>query len=155
MAQPPALTADEQTLNDVWNEHLRAEFSAHSAEEALATMVAHPRVHQVPVMIGGEGRDEVYAFYAHYFLPQIPPDIQTIPVLRTIGQAMVLRVGSSSVTSAGDGRVQEVSQRNTFSVDHHHPLRPFAPLGFPDAGPPFLAGAKLPSANVSAQSSWP
>ena len=46
----------------MWNEHLRAEFSAHSADEAVATMVAHPRVHQVPVMIGGEGKDEVYEF---------------------------------------------------------------------------------------------
>jgi carboxymethylenebutenolidase len=90
MAQPPALTADEQTLNDVWNEHLRAEFAAHSPDEALATMVAHPRVHQVPVMIGGEGRDEVYAFYARYFLPQIPPDMDTVPVSRTIGQGRLV-----------------------------------------------------------------
>ena len=31
MPQQPSLTADdEQKLNDVWNEHLRTEFSAHS-----------------------------------------------------------------------------------------------------------------------------
>jgi hypothetical protein len=41
------------------------------------------------------------------------------------------------------------------AVDHHHPLRAFAPLGFADAGPPFFAGAKLPSAKASDQSSWP
>src|ERR1700741_1344887 len=35
------------------------------------------------------------------------------------------------------GRVQGVSQRNTAAVDHHHPLRPFAPLGFSDFGAPF------------------
>jgi hypothetical protein len=70
MSQPPTLTAEEQKLNDVWNEHLRAEFSAHSAEEGIATMVAHPRVHQVPVMIGGDGQDEVYEFYAHYSCPR-------------------------------------------------------------------------------------
>jgi carboxymethylenebutenolidase len=90
MALPPAFTAEEQQLHDVWNEHLRAEFAAHSAEEALATMVAHPRVHQVPVIIGGEGRDEVYAFYVHYFLPQIPPDLETVPVSRTIGQGRLV-----------------------------------------------------------------
>lgn len=28
------------------------------------------------------------------------------------------------------GRVKVVSQRNTRTVDHHHPLRPLAPLGF-------------------------
>jgi carboxymethylenebutenolidase len=96
MSQPPALTAEEQQLNDVWNEHLRAEFSAHSADEAVATMVANPRVHQVPVMIGGDGQAEVYEFYAHYFVPQIPPGIETVPVSRTIGHGrlvdeMVLR----------------------------------------------------------------
>jgi carboxymethylenebutenolidase len=96
MSQQPVLTAEEQKLNDVWNEHLRAEFSAHSADEAVATMVANPLVNQVPVMIGGDGQEEVYEFYARYFLPQIPPDIETIPVSRTIGQGrlvdeMVLR----------------------------------------------------------------
>jgi len=42
-------------------------------------------------------------------------------------------------------RVKVVSQRNTLAVDHHHPLRSFAPLGFSDSRAPFLAGAKLPS----------
>jgi hypothetical protein len=42
-------------------------------------------------------------------------------------------------------RVKVVSQRKTLAVDHHHPLRPLAPLGFADGGAPFLAGAKLPS----------
>ena len=30
------------------------------------------------------------------------------------------------------------SQRNTLTVDHHHPLRALASLGFPDSGAPFL-----------------
>ena len=37
-------------------------------------------------------------------------------------------------------RVQEVSQRNTVAVDHHHPLRIFAPLGCAHAGPLFWPG---------------
>jgi carboxymethylenebutenolidase len=90
MAPQPALTAEEQHVNDAWNEHLRTEFSAHSADEAIATMVAHPRVNQVPVMIGGEGRDELYEFYATYFLPQIPPDTEMVPVSRTIGQGRLV-----------------------------------------------------------------
>jgi len=76
MPQEPALTAAEQKFNDVWNEHLRAEFSAHSADETVATMTATPAINEVPVMIGGNGREEVYEFYAKYFLPQIPPDIE-------------------------------------------------------------------------------
>jgi hypothetical protein len=52
-------------------------------------------------------------------------------------------------------RVKVVSQRNTAAVDHHHPLRPLAPLGFSDSAAPFFAGAKLPSRNDSLQSSCP
>ena len=90
MPQEPALTAAEQKLNDVWNEHLRAEFSAHSADETVATMTATPSINEVPVMIGGNGREEVYEFYAKYFLPQIPPDIEIVPVSRTIGQGRLV-----------------------------------------------------------------
>lgn len=50
------------------------------------------------------------------------------------------------------GRVKGASQRNTLAVDHHHPLRSFAPLRFSDCEPPFLAGAKLPSTKASSQS---
>ncbi|HVA94161.1 MAG TPA: hypothetical protein VNI36_04585, partial [Candidatus Dormibacteraeota bacterium] len=46
-------------------------------------------------------------------------------------------------------RVKVVSQSKTAAVDHHHPLRPLAPLGFSDSAAPFFAGAKLPSRNDS------
>jgi hypothetical protein len=49
-------------------------------------------------------------------------------------------------------RRKVVSQRNTRAVDHHHPLRALAPLGFADSRAPFLAGAKLPSRNDSLHS---
>ena len=52
-------------------------------------------------------------------------------------------------------RVQVVSQRNTFAVDHHHPLRSLAAFGLSDTLAPFFAGAKLPSANASLQSNCP
>jgi hypothetical protein len=53
----------------------------------------------------------------------------------------------------GRCRVKLLSQRNTLAVDHHHPLRALAPLGFSDFRAPFLAGAKLPSRKDSLQSS--
>ena len=90
MTKQPALTADEQKLDDIWNEHLRAEFSAYSADETVATMVASPRNHLVPVMIGGDGKEEVHEFYAKYCLPQIPPDMEIVPVSRTIGQGRLV-----------------------------------------------------------------
>src|SRR5512141_52268 len=62
-------------------------------------------------------------------------------------------LGQSHFSRAG--RNQSASQRNTLAVDHHHPLRAFAALGFADALAPFLAGAKLPSRNDSLQSSRP
>ncbi len=55
----------------------------------------------------------------------------------------------------GRCRVKLLSQRNTLAVDHHHPLRSLAPLGFSDFAAPFFAGAKLPSRNDSLQSSCP
>jgi len=90
VSHEPALTADEQRLNNVWQEHLRTEFNAHSADEAMRTMVANPLVNGVPVMMGGDGKEEVYQFYAKYFLPQIPPDTEMVPVSRTIGQGRLV-----------------------------------------------------------------
>ena len=55
----------------------------------------------------------------------------------------------------GRCRGNGASQRNTLAVDHHHPLRAFAPPGFPDSGAPFLAGAKLASMKASCQSKAP
>jgi hypothetical protein len=68
------LSADEQKLNGVFEEHLRSEFLAHGADQTMETMVANPRINEIPVMVGGDGREEVREFYAKYFLPQIPPD---------------------------------------------------------------------------------
>jgi carboxymethylenebutenolidase len=90
MPHQPSLTADEQKLSDAFNEHLRTEFSAHSADETIATMVANPRVNQIPVMIGGDGKEQLYEFYAKYFLCQIPPDMEIVPVSRTIGQGRLV-----------------------------------------------------------------
>jgi len=73
------LTADEKKLDAVWNEHLRAEFSAHSADETVGTVVSDPLINEVPVMIGGNGREEVYEFFAKCFLPDILPDIEIVP----------------------------------------------------------------------------
>src|SRR5262245_58208645 len=53
-------------------------------------MVENPLINQVPVMIGGDGAAEVYEFYAKYFLPQIPTDIEIVPVSRTIGQGRLV-----------------------------------------------------------------
>lgn len=50
-------------------------------------------------------------------------------------------------------RVQVCSQRSTRAIDHHHPLCSLPAFGLADLSAPFFAGAKLPSAKHSSQSS--
>ena len=80
----------EGTLSSAWDQHLASEFDAKSADQALATMTADPHVNLVPLMIGARGRAELRDFYANHFLNQIPPDIEMIPVSRTVGQGRVV-----------------------------------------------------------------
>jgi carboxymethylenebutenolidase len=80
----------ERTLSGAWDQHLASEFAAKSADQALATMTAEPYVNEVPLMIGARGRIELHDFYANHFLSQIPPDMEMIPVSRTIGESRVV-----------------------------------------------------------------
>jgi hypothetical protein len=103
--------------------------------------------------------------------PRRQPSSQRIAVIAPAGDQPDWFSSQVPGTSAGYGnrtqclfeerdlsrgrRVQVVSQRKTLAVDHHHPLRPFAPPRLPDRVAPFFAGAKLPSAKASLQSNWP
>jgi carboxymethylenebutenolidase len=80
----------EGTLSNAWEQHLASEFTAKSADQALATMTAEPYVNEVPLMIGARGRTELHDFYANHFLSQIPADMQLVTVSRTIGQSRVV-----------------------------------------------------------------
>ena len=77
-------------LSSVWDQHVGAEFTAKSADEAVATMTANSYVNLVPLMIGACGRDQVRDFYANHFVSQLPPDIEVVTVSRTIGQERVV-----------------------------------------------------------------
>jgi carboxymethylenebutenolidase len=80
----------EGTLSGVWDQHVRAEFAEKDADHAVATMTADSYVNLVPLMVGARGRDGVREFYANHFLSQLPPDIEIVPVSRTIGQGQVV-----------------------------------------------------------------
>src|SRR6266436_8734717 len=71
-----------QDLVAVWEEHLRSEFVAHDA--TMDTMVPDACVNHVPTMTGGVGHDEVKRFYKYHFVNAHPPDIEIIPVSRTV-----------------------------------------------------------------------
>jgi carboxymethylenebutenolidase len=79
------LTAAQQALVDRWEEHLAQEFTMHSPEATMETMVEEPIVNHVPVLTGGVGREQVREFYATVFIPQLPPDLQLTPISRTVG----------------------------------------------------------------------
>ena len=74
----------------LWELHLQSEFAHRSAEEALDTMTSNPRVTIVPTLMGGRGREELGHFYRNYFLNQLPPDLEIIPVSRTIGKERLI-----------------------------------------------------------------
>ena len=92
MAQPKAIDANknvsaaQETLRQLWEEHVRYEFSTRNTDDTLATMVEDAYVNHIPVLTGGVGRDELREFYLKRFIPQMPPDTEMTPVSRTIGE---------------------------------------------------------------------
>jgi carboxymethylenebutenolidase len=79
------LTPAQEFLQELWEEHLGYEFGTYSTEDALATMVEDAYVNHIPIMTGGVGKPALREFYSKYFIPQMPPDIELIPISRTIG----------------------------------------------------------------------
>src|SRR5256885_14178387 len=79
------LTPAQETLQGLWEEHVRREFATHNAEETLATMVEDAYVNHIPVLTGGVGKDELREFYSKRFIPQMPPDTEMTAISRTIG----------------------------------------------------------------------
>src|SRR5262249_59136011 len=75
----PPLTPAQQRLNDLWEKHLREEFVTRDTEATLDTMVPDAYVNHVPVMTGGLGHHALRAFYSTLFIPQMPPDTETVP----------------------------------------------------------------------------
>src|SRR5438067_11640134 len=69
---------------------MQHEFATRSPDETMATMVDAPQVNHVPVLTGGVGRDQVPAFYATHFIPQMPPDLEVSPVSRTVGTERIV-----------------------------------------------------------------
>jgi carboxymethylenebutenolidase len=79
------LTPAQQALRDLWEEHLRCEFSSPNTENTLDTMVPNAYVNHIPVLTGGVGREALREFYSKHFIPQMPPDTEMTSISRTIG----------------------------------------------------------------------
>jgi len=79
------LTPAQQTLNDLWEEHLRHEFATQDTKATLETMVPEAYVNHIPVLTGGVGHEELHDFYSRHFIPRMPADTEIVPISRTIG----------------------------------------------------------------------
>jgi carboxymethylenebutenolidase len=79
------LSPAQESLRQLWEEHVRHEFGTRNTENTLATMSEQAYVNHIPVLTGGVGKEELREFYSRYFIPQMPPDTEMIPISRTIG----------------------------------------------------------------------
>ena len=84
------LTPPQERLSQLWEEHVRYEFSTRNADDTLATMAEEAYVNHIPVLTGGSGQDELREFYSKRFIPQMPPDTEMTPISRTIGEDQIV-----------------------------------------------------------------
>lgn len=103
-------------LERLWEEHIRHEFETRDTEATLATMVDDAYVNHVPVLTGGVGKPALRQFYATHFIPKMPPDMEMVPISRTIGSDQV---------------VDEMVLKFTHSIEMDWMLPGVAPTGRP------------------------
>jgi carboxymethylenebutenolidase len=84
------LTPEQRAMVALWEEHMKAEFQNKDARASCDTMVANPYVNHVPVLTGGVGRRQLENYYSRYFIPGQPPDVEIVPISRTVGQERIV-----------------------------------------------------------------
>lgn len=84
------LTPEQRSMVALWDAHLKAEFQDKDAHASCDTMVANPYVNHVAVLTGGVGRLQLEHFYSRYFIPGQPPDVEIVPISRTVGQDRIV-----------------------------------------------------------------
>jgi carboxymethylenebutenolidase len=100
MRSPDSLTAEvsmstakpqeSPDLSALFDGHAEREFADRDVDATMATMIPEPYVHNVPVMTGGVGGQEVRRFYSQHFINQIPRDAKVTPISRTIGKDQIV-----------------------------------------------------------------
>ena len=84
------LTPEQRGMVDLWEAHLKAELQDKDAHASCDTMVANPYVNHVAVLTGGVGRRQLENYYSRYFIPGQPPDLEIVPISRTVGQDRIV-----------------------------------------------------------------
>jgi carboxymethylenebutenolidase len=110
----PVLSPEQQSMVELWERHMAAEFESKDIDATMATMTRTPFVNHVPVMTGGVGYEDVRRFYTAYFLSRHPPDTEVLTVARTVGT---------------DRIVDELIYRCTHSIEMPWMLPGVAPTG--------------------------
>jgi carboxymethylenebutenolidase len=85
-----SLTPEQRARVALWEAHQKAEFQDKDARASCDTMVANPYVNHVPVLTGGVGRRQLERYYSQYFIPGQPPDVEIVPISRTVGQDRIV-----------------------------------------------------------------
>ena len=84
------ISSGHERMLSVLQQHLYAEFVLKDADVALATLTENPYVLLIPAGTGGIGKDAVRDFYSNHFIPNIPPDLELIPVSQTCSQDRIV-----------------------------------------------------------------
>ncbi|MDE2039296.1 MAG: nuclear transport factor 2 family protein [Elusimicrobia bacterium] len=82
MKQP---TPAQKAMVELFDKHVDAEMRQ-DLETTMATMTERPHLNNVPLMLGGVGREGVRAFYRDRLIGKFfPPDMEMTVITRTIG----------------------------------------------------------------------
>jgi carboxymethylenebutenolidase len=79
-----------KNLGEIFDKHVKYEFIDHDVEATMKTMVNEPIVHNVPVLTGGVGFDNVFNFYENQFVGKMPDDTKITRISRTVGKDQVV-----------------------------------------------------------------
>jgi carboxymethylenebutenolidase len=101
ISNPRTLSAEQEKILSMWQQHMHAEFVLKDADAALATMTDHPYVFLGALGDARIGRAAIRNYYANTFLPNVPPDFE---------------VNSVSLTIDGDRLVEEMVGRFTHTI---------------------------------------
>ena len=84
------LTAEQRSMVALWEAHLKAELQDKDARASCDTMADNPYVNHVAVLTGGVGWRQLENYYNRYFIPGQPPDLEIVPISRTVGQDRIV-----------------------------------------------------------------
>lgn len=80
----------QTAMLELFNRHVKAEMDG-DLETTMATMTENPHLNNVPVLVGGVGRQGVHDFYRDHLVGKFfPPDVQMVNVSRTIGSEQLV-----------------------------------------------------------------